>query len=839
MHKNFFLIIFLIGFYANAFSQANKLTSKPTIEAQKIATNIILDGNLADKAWANATMLNNFTEFAPTPFKPEAQASRTEVFIIYNNDGIYVGGKCYEQTKDSVTRELVGRDGFGNNDFLGFSFDTYNDKINGFEYLVTPLNEQFDAKISTDGEDFTWNAVWESKTKIENDGWTFEVFIPFAAIRFGKSKTQNWGLNFFRYRAKTNQKTSWASIDPLINGALPQQGYWNNLQDIKPPLRLQFSPYLSYYSTIFSQTKPGEKKVIQQVNGGMDVKYGINQAFTLDMALIPDFGQVQTDNRILNLSPFEQQFVEQRPFFTEGTELFNKGNLFYSRRIGKNPIQANYEYYNTVNNNEEVIKDPQETKILNATKISGRMQNGLAIGLLNAVTGNQFATIENKITGEVRKEKSFPLTNYNMIVLDQTLKNNSSISLVNTNVTRNGSAYDANVSMFLADINDKTNTWNIGGSAGLSQLIGAANDGKTISGYTQNIYFGKTSGRFQFNIDHVLTDTKFSKNDLGYQSNNNTIDNSYFFAYNWNKPKAWYNRVRININGQVSHLFKAIDPLKQKGHMFQSYFTAFNFSAQTKKLWNIYFNLNNNTLGNDYYEARQEGNVFKRGGRTGFFTSVSSNDTKKYSFSTGGGFRKGRQFKNTYGYFTELSQKLRFNSKVSVEHYINLDKIHNQGGYGAIDTSTGEVYFTRRITSSIVNSLNFKLSFTNRMGLTLGIRHYWSDVIPTEVYTLGADGKLNPIVISNTTAPKPDKLAINYNAFNINMLYTWQVANGSFLNIAWQDEASDFTRGSFERDYFKNIDKTFNANHANTFSVKMVYFLDYLQTKNRIKHKKA
>jgi hypothetical protein len=831
-----FIFIFCCGV---CFSQNIKMTPRPNVEAQKIATNIKLDGSLKDKAWANATLLNNFTEFSPTPFKPEEKATRTEVYLIYNNEGIYVGGKCFEQTADSITRELVGRDGFGNNDFFGCSFDTYNDKINGFEYLVTPLNEQFDAKIATGGEDFTWNAVWESKTKIESDGWTFEIFIPFAAIRFGKSKIQNWGINFFRYRAKTNQKTAWASIDPVINGALPQQGYWNNLKDIKPPLRLQFSPYLSYYTTIFSQTKPGEKKVIQQVNGGMDVKYGINQAFTLDMALIPDFGQVQTDNRVLNLGPFEQQFTEQRPFFTEGTELFSKGNLFYSRRIGKNPVQANNNYYSTISTNEEIITDPQETKILNATKVSGRMQNGLAIGVLNAITGTQFATIKNNITGEIRKENSYPFTNYNMLVLDQTLKNNSSISLVNTNVTRNGSYYDANVSMFLANINDKTNTWNIGGSAGLSQLIGAADNGKTISGYTQNLYFGKTSGRFQFNIDHVLTDTKFNKNDLGYQSNNNTIDNSYFFSYNWNKPKGWYNNMYMNFNGQVSHLFKAIDPLKQKGHLFQSYFTAFNFSAQTKKLWYIYLNINNSTESNDYYEARKTGSVFKRGGRTGFYTNISSNDTKKYSFSTGLGYRKGRQFKNTYGYFTELSQKIRFNPKVSLEHYANLDKVHNQGGYGATDNATGDVYFTRRITSSIVNRLSFKYSFTNRMGLTLGVRHYWSDVIPLEVYTLASNGKLNTVNPISTTAPSLNKLAINYNDFNVNMLYTWQVANGSFLNIAWQDVAGNFERGSFERNYFKNIDKTFNSSHANTLSIKMVYFLDYLQVKNKLKSKKA
>jgi hypothetical protein len=830
--KKIALSILLLACFLYNYGQ--QMTQRPSIDANKVAVNIKLDGKLDESSWKDATKIQNFVEFYPTPFLPEANTNRTEFLIMYNNDGIYVGGKCYEQTPDSITRELVGRDGFGNNDFIGVSFDTYNDKINGFEYLLTPLNEQFDAKISANNEDFSWNAVWESKVNIENDGWTFEMFIPFSAIRFGKAKTQNWGLNFFKKRAKTTQKYAWASINPQINGALPQEGFWNGLQDIKPPIRLQFSPYLSSYATVFSKTEPGEKKFIQQVNGGMDVKYGINQAFTLDMALIPDFGQVQTDNRILNLGPFEQQFSEQRPFFTEGTELFSKGDLFYSRRIGKQPNQAYVDY--NIGTNEDIEKDPQETKIINATKVSGRMQNGLAIGILNAVTATQKATIKNLVTNEERKIQSFPLTNYNVFVLDKTLKHNSSISFVNTNVTRNGSAYDANVSMFLADFYDKKNTWNFGGSAGVSNLIGADVNGKTISGYTQNIYFGKTSGRLNFNVGNNFTDTKFSKNDLGYQSNNNTVDNSYYISYTWNKPKNWYNDLKMNINGNVSTLFKPIDPLKQKGHMFQSYFTAFNFFGTTKKLWSFYVNVNNNLESNDYYEPRQTGRVFKRGGRTGMFLNVSSNEAKKYSFSPGLGFRKGRQFKNTFGYVVELSQKIRFNSKFSIDHFFSVDKVNSQGGFGDIDDITGAVYFTRRNTSSLINNLNLKYSFTNRMGLTLGIRHYWSDVVPQELYDLTSNGKLTPILATNTTAPKPLDLAINFNSFNVNMLYTWQVANGSFLYIAWQDEAGDFARGSYEKNYFKNIDRTFSVNHANTFSVKMVYFLDYLNLKKKFKH---
>jgi Domain of unknown function (DUF5916) len=830
------LMLLFIALSISFMAHAQQMTERPKVDAKKVAKGIKIDGKLDEASWKEATAINNLIEFRPTPFKLEANSNRTETFVMYNNEGIYFGGKCYEQTIDSITRELVGRDGFGNNDFIGISFDTYNDKLNGFEYFITPLGEQFDAKISANsnsnngGEDFSWNAVWESKAIIEKDGWRFEMFIPFSAIRFGKSKEQNWGLNIFRRRIKTGQTFAWASINPQINGSLTQEGFWNGIIDIKPPLRLQFSPYVSYYATTFSKVQPGEKKVVQQFNGGMDVKYGINQAFTLDMAVIPDFGQVQTDNRVLNLTPFEQQYNEQRPFFTEGLELFSKGDLFYSRRIGKEPVQATgYDYYNHLTANEDIIKDPQETKIVNATKVSGRMQNGLAIGVLNAITTAQRATVQNNVTGEERKIESFPLTNYNVFVLDKTLKHNSSISLVNTSVMRNGGEYDANVTMGLFDFNDKSNKWNFGGKAGVSNLIGAGEKGKTISGYTQSLYFGKTSGKFNFNVYNDYVDAKFDKSDLGYQQNNNFIETGWFTSYNINKPKAWYNRWRINTYGFVSTLASPIDPLKQPRHMFQDFLFGGNFFIQSKKLWQFFANFNYKVDGNDYYEPRETGRVFKRGGRTNWYMYISSNDAKKYSFQPELGFQFVNQFKGSFNLNLGLSQKIRLNKKFSVEHNINFSSNKNQAGYGTRETS-GDIFFTRRNISTVQNIVSAKYNFNNKMGITLNVRHYWSGVNPLQLYLLNTEGYLEN---TNTIATPPTDFAQNYNSFGLNMVYTWQIANGSFFNVVWKDEASEFVRGDYEKSYFKNVDRTFSVNNANTISVKLIYFIDYLHLKKR------
>jgi len=310
----FFLLLLFVA-------AVNAQTPVPKqIPAKRLAGTIKIDGELNDSAWLNAPVAKDFVELRPTPFRKEMNANRTEVYFLYNNDGLYIGGYCHEAKADSISTELAGRDGFGNNDFIGVIFDTYKDKLNGFEYFTTPLGEQMDAKFSPNNmgnnEDFTWNAVWKCASKIKSDGWTFEIFLPLSSIRFSTKNTQDWGLNIVRRRRKSSEQLFWNPVDPNVNGFLTQEGFWTGLENIKPPIRLQFSPYFSTYINHYPYNDPSVKNTKSSINGGMDVKYGINQSFTLDMTLIPDFGQVQSDNQVLNLTPFEVKYNENRSFHT-------------------------------------------------------------------------------------------------------------------------------------------------------------------------------------------------------------------------------------------------------------------------------------------------------------------------------------------------------------------------------------------------------------------------------------------------------------------------------------------------------------------------------------------
>ncbi len=828
---NFFnlrAVCFCMLLTATAFSQ----TGKKKIAAVRISTSLKIDGLLNEPEWKTAPVADKFIALRPTPFKPENPDNKTEMYFLYNDEGIYIGGYFHEKNKDSIAAELVGRDGFGNNDFAGVIFDTYDDKINGFEYFVTPLGEQFDAKQAPNpngnSEDFSWNAVWQSAAKMHSDGWSFEMFLPYSAIRFGKKKVQDWGLNIVRKRQKSGEQLFWQSIDPTANGFLTQEGMFTGLTDIKPPLRLQFSPYFSIYND-----KPaGADKFKSRLGGGADVKYGLNQAFTLDMTLIPDFGQVVTDNQVLNLSPFEIQFQENRPFFTEGTELFGKGGLFYSRRIG---VESNYRKFPKGGLEDSIAEDPQQAKIVNATKISGRTQKGLGIGILNAVTRPQYTSFFDRTNGKIHKEESMPLTNYNVFVLDQTMKHNSSISFVNTNVLRAGNDYDANVSSVLFDLNDKKNKWNVSGNASVSNLLGK--NGKNVTGYAHMISFGKTSGKLNFNINQQLYNSKYDKSDLGYFTNNNTMDNSLWVGYNIIKPKRFFTQLHLNFNSFYSRLVTPIDMLQRKTMMYQNAGGNVNANGPTKKLWYVGANINWGFNYNDFYEARVPGRVFQNKGRIGLDVWWNSNQSKKLSWG-------GEVYAGEGGIFKRksitpmLMGKVRFNSKFSIDNSLSMDFQNNSPGWAATKASglgalNDTIIFSRRDVRTVEDVLSMKYNFTNKMGITLRTRHYWSKVAPQQFYQLDQKGKL-----ATPTVPFTQNLNQNYNFFSTDLVYTWQFAQGSFINVVWKDIAASFNR-DFENNYFSNLDKTINRQQANSFSLRVIYFLDYLTAKSKLKKKKT
>ena len=434
--KNFICLPLLLV-CVSLYSQQKSLQAVKTDQAPKI------DGSLDDAAWADAPVLTDFIQNFPAYGLPASK--KTDVKIIYDNTAIYIGAHLYDDPT-LIRKQITARDGEGQTDVDYFSvfFDTYNDHQNGFQFLVTSANVQTDARLSpSSGGDFnsfgdkTWDAVWDSKVSMKPDGWVVEMRIPYISLRFAKKDVQNWGLQLLRFFRRNNESDYWSPVDPKVNGFVNQFGNLNELKNILPPLRLSFSPYVTTGFRNSPQTNGYLNEWLR--NGGMDVKYGLNESFTLDATLVPDFGQVVSDNMVNNLTPYEIKFTENRQFFTEGTELFNKAGLFYSRRVGATPSK----YYNVrgfVANNAdwEIQKNPTLTQLYNATKFSGRTKQKLGIGIFNAITAPMEAKIHNKVSGKDSVIRTESAANYNIVVLDQALKGRSSITFTNTNVLRSG-----------------------------------------------------------------------------------------------------------------------------------------------------------------------------------------------------------------------------------------------------------------------------------------------------------------------------------------------------------------------------------------------------------------
>ena len=777
---------------------------KKTLHTQFTNEKITIDGKFDEPVWKTAQIATDFVMVAPYNNVPIPKEKKTEVKVVYTNEAIYIAAKLYDENPNAISKELTQRDNFATADHFGVQLNGYNDGQQEFRFFVSAAGVQIDVFYTeANGEDFSWNAIWESKAVITNFGWAVEMRIPYAALRFSTKKKQTWGLNFYREIRRDNQQYSWNLISNKINSESNQAGILEGIENIKTPTRLFLIPFSSYYLNA-SKTQ----KTYGEIRGGLDVKYGINDAFTIDAILIPDFGQTKFDNVELNLSAFEQQFAENRPFFTEGTDLFNKGDLLYTRRIGESPTIA-------LANNETIDKYPSNIKLINAFKISGRTKHGLGIGVLNAISEKTSVEIKNTDTNETRLETLSPLANYNVFVLDQRFSTNSSVSLVNTNVTRNGSFRDANVSALVWDLKTKANSFQLQGNYEYSII----NDIKNTNGFKTFLEFNKTKGKYRFGIGGNYVSKDYDNNDLGI--NFLTHYHSFYAnaSYRILKPTKTFNSFKLNLNT----------------------YTEFDNNTGKNQANNLYAGLNVNTLKNDYlnvslsmrpfkvydfYEPRSADNskyvIYPKTFGTSLY--FSSNYIRKFALD----FNPFVTFFNekdrtNYGFY--ISPRYRFNDHIAIVYGFKFNRQNRNIGWVDFDTNNNTI-FARRDRITYTNTLEGKYSINNNMNFNLTIRHYWSYAINHDYLTLQNDGSLVDNLDYTTNKNS------NLNTWNLDLSYSWWFAPGSQITVLYRNKSYLFSR-DFSRQFESNIKDAFdNDNLSHIFSISVRYFIDYNSIKN-------
>jgi hypothetical protein len=772
-----------------------------------------IDGKLDEEVWQKGMIAGDFIQYTPVSGKPATL--RTEVRVLYDDNALYIGAVMFDPNPDSIYTDLGKRDSDRNinADVFGFDICPYNDGINGYSFKISASGVQTDGKQGGGNEpghnDNTWDAVWQSSASITENGWVAELKIPYSALRFPKTQIQTWGINFWREIRRTREQSSWNYVNKDIGSIYNHLGELGGISDIEPPLRLSLTPYVSGYL----ETNSDKSGAATSYNGGLDIKYGINESFTLDATLIPDFGQVQSDDQVLNLTPYEVKYNEKRPFFMEGTELFNKGNIFYSRRIGSKPKGYN-DVEDELGTNESIASNPQEASLINATKFSGRTKSGLGIGLFNAMTKEMFAEVTNDLTGDNRKIRTEPFTNYNMIVFDQSLKNNSFVSIANTNVWRGAvkdeDYYTANVTAGEFLLQTDSRLYSVSGQAALSQKYYSVTDNEFGQAY--GFKAGKTGGAFRLDYEINALSDKYDPNDMGYLRRNNEFNNIGTFSYNRNKPFWHLQSMRNSLSYAYQMLYNP--------RVFAASTISFSSFSFFMNYWTFNVKAEYNPQGiNDYYEPRATGRFYHIGKQFKGNVSFDTNKNRILYMMASAGFTAISSDYEQSGFNFMIDPYVKISKKFSFDDMLSYSKFDNDIGYVNSDAG-GNIYFGKRNTETLVNTFSTSYIFTADSYLTFRLRHYWSKADYTgDFYLLNPDGLLEN---SSYTGIHDS----NYNAFNIDMVYTWRFAPGSEMTIGWKNAIYSYN-DQVDNGYGENLSEMFKAPRMNSFSIKVLYYLDY------------
>lgn len=605
IRKIAFVIVF-ISLWINFFSESSFAQRK--VEAIKVEnTDIKLDGKLTEKVWNTKPLLSNFIQ--SEPFQGTDASFPFEGFIAYSEDALYLSGRVFK-SKDDIQSVVSRRDNSANSERIIFSFDTFLDKITSYSFGITASAVRLDYYHSSDNafdRDYSWNPVWEAKTVIDSTGWTFEAKIPFSQLRFTSSEELVFGLNVNHYSPSTNEDTFWVFIPRNEAGWASHFDQVSGIKDVENPKRTEILPYYAGdlkrfgnpdADNPFSDTYSFTNRI------GGDIKVGIGSNLTFDATINPDFGQVEADPAFVNLTQFEVIQSERRPFFTEGASLFNGGGsrFFYSRRIGARP-----HYYPDA----DYVSMSSNTSILGASKITGRFSNGLSVGVLSALTGNEYASIYSVSEDKKSRVLSEPLTNYSIIRLQQEFgKYGSRIGFISTGVFRNMNenseldkilnrqAYSAGLDWMIRL--DKR-MYEFRGNVGLSTVQGSKevilsnqtgsaryfqrpdathislDSSKTsLTGFTNSLSLSKVEGDLTWNLSYSTESPEFELNDLGVLQSADDVVVSGRLGYRSLDQNEYYNMVSLNIGGRNEWNYGGVLTNRSMNFNFEYVFPSFS-----------------------------------------------------------------------------------------------------------------------------------------------------------------------------------------------------------------------------------------------------------------------
>ncbi len=796
--------------------------------AARAAVPPTIDGQDSDEIWRTAPAITQFRQHDPV--EDGDPRFRTEARVAYDDKYLYVFVRAFDPSPDSVMAFLSRRDQRTQSDYVHLMVDGYNDKRTGFRFTVNPRGVKRDFYISNDGnEDASWDGVWDVVSKVDEQGWTAEFRVPFNQLRFPAASEHTFGFAIWREIGRFNERISWPLFRRSRTGFVSQWGEVTGFTGIASPRRLEVLPY-SVASDAPRPTGAGFERQ-QNLTMGADVKYGITSNLTLDATVNPDFGQVEADPAVLNLSAFEQFFEERRPFFLEGAGIFSfANNLFYSRRIGRSP-QLGGVYAD--------IDNPLNSTILGAAKITGRTAGGLNVGFLNAVTQREQGAAGRTIE---------PQTNYLVARVQQDLRNgNSGVGMMATAVNRN---LDADSRDYLRDgayafgLDARhrfwSNNYQVTASAVGSHVTGSTEairrtqmsgvhqfqrpDSKlevdptatSLTGSRLAANFQKTGGGItRFSFGGTRTSAGYEVNDAGFLTRADFVQNGNWVGLQFQRPTKLYRRLNVNFNQWNEWNTEGLH-LNSGGNV--------NVNGELPNQWWFWAGYNLNNLGESYDDrAARGGPAVRRNFRQNVFFGFETDGRKSTSYVLQGYyvFRdvSGSQF---WGVDPEFNYRLasRVQGSVGLSYNESTDDAQWYNNYA---TSTGTAYTFARLqqrTASITARMDYTLTPT--MSVQLYAQPFVTAGDYSNLRALAnprADRYVDRFVQFNDAVPSD----FNFKQFRSNTVFRWEYRPGSVLFLVWQQGRQDFRNpGTFE--WSRDFGDLFRTRADNTLLIKASYW---------------
>ena len=812
-----FIILFFI---MNVYTQERK-----SIEALRFLVPPTIDGNISENEWEQIKPATNFTLFQPEIRSGEKipNGYETYVYFGYDDKAIYVAAQLNHPFPNEIPSEFSERDDMDaiSEKFL-ISIDTYDNTKERFTFFVTSSGGLIDGLNTGDfNEDgLKFNTLFDAKVKKNEAGWSAEVIIPYSALRFPNKKNHNWGINFGRNIKDFEEMYVWSPVDERILKFYQTMGLVKNIQDIKPPTRLFFYPYLQSSINFQKNLKPSSS-----YSAGLDLKYGISNSFTLDATLIPDFGQVTFDDEELNLTPFEQEFDENRPFFTEGADLFkivdratyNGGSFFYSRRIGQ---KTSIDQDKILNNGDELLSFDETPKLLNSIKLTGTTNSNLSIGLLNAITDKSYALIRDD-NDNVRKELISPLTNFNILSLSQKIINDySSIGFINGNLNRESSFEDSNNYAFMASLFDNNRSFNFIGyffktvAPRLSEKSGT----RTI------INLNELKGNFRYYISINATDRYYNQNEIGFYNSNNFIQYGSRVSYQILNKNNLFRSFQTGL--YIGYQTRFDSNVKNRSGF--SLWTTF----QTNDLWRFTIRSRGVSRLKDWYETRTVDRFILDPKSLSTTIGIDSDNTKKFSFGTDYIFTTYQNYQfnenkkqNEFRFYVDYRVSENFSLNIRTSNEKKNDDV------GFLMKRDGLIYFGLRNIESIENNLRMEYNFNRDASLSLRFRNFWSSADYYE--------KLFEL-LDNGTRKEADYSILNknpntnFNIWNLDLNFEWWFAPGSNIVLLYRNQI--FNRDNQSAiNYYSSLKNLFEIPVEHQFSLRLNYLIDYNKLRRKIR----